>query len=282
MSVRHDEASGRRYIELEVDVPGTPEQVWQAIATGPGFTAWFCPAEIEERVGGAVVFHMGPGMDTKGVVRVWDPPRRFAAEDPEGVPGAPALATEIFVEAKAGGVCRVRLVNSLFTSKADWDDQLEGMEKGWPLFFQMLRLYLTHFPDALSVAARVMTVSTLEEARAWSELLGALALTGSAPGQRYSTRGLEAPALAGVVERVGDQTVLLRTDEPGPGLVAFGANDCGPFGVLVWLGLHFYGDGAAELAAREEPRWQAWLAARFPTPAQPVEAPAAGGGDAMR
>ena len=35
MPVKKD-ASGRRSVEAEVEVPGTPEEVWQAIATGPG------------------------------------------------------------------------------------------------------------------------------------------------------------------------------------------------------------------------------------------------------
>ena len=33
--------------EKEIEVPGTPEQVWEAIATGPGITAWFMPAEVD-------------------------------------------------------------------------------------------------------------------------------------------------------------------------------------------------------------------------------------------
>ena len=35
MSVKKD-ASGRRSVQVEVEVPGTPEEVWQAIATGAG------------------------------------------------------------------------------------------------------------------------------------------------------------------------------------------------------------------------------------------------------
>ena len=53
----------KKSTEVEIEVPGTPEEVWQAIATGPGFTSWFVPAEIEERVGGATSFHFGEGMD---------------------------------------------------------------------------------------------------------------------------------------------------------------------------------------------------------------------------
>jgi uncharacterized protein YndB with AHSA1/START domain len=41
MSVKK-EASGRRSVQVEVEVPGTPEEVWQAIATGPGISSWFC------------------------------------------------------------------------------------------------------------------------------------------------------------------------------------------------------------------------------------------------
>ena len=32
----------RTRIELEVEVPGTPEEVWRAIATGPGITSSRC------------------------------------------------------------------------------------------------------------------------------------------------------------------------------------------------------------------------------------------------
>ena len=49
------------------------------------------------------------------------------------------------MEAKAGGTCIVRVVHSLFTSRDDWDNQLEGTEHGWPGFFRTLRIYLTHF-----------------------------------------------------------------------------------------------------------------------------------------
>ena len=43
MSVKK-EANGRRSISVEVEVPGTPEEVWDAIATDPGISKWFVPA----------------------------------------------------------------------------------------------------------------------------------------------------------------------------------------------------------------------------------------------
>jgi uncharacterized protein YndB with AHSA1/START domain len=44
-----NEPSGRRSVQVEVEVPATPEEVWQALATGPGFSSWFEPAEFEIR-----------------------------------------------------------------------------------------------------------------------------------------------------------------------------------------------------------------------------------------
>src|SRR5260370_30273371 len=102
MSVKK-EASGRRSVQVEVEVPGTPEEVWQAIATGSGVSSWFVPTESEERVGGAVTAHFGPSMDSTATVTAWDPPRRFAAESPDLGPDAPTLATEWTVESRSGG-----------------------------------------------------------------------------------------------------------------------------------------------------------------------------------
>src|SRR5690242_1434902 len=139
MSVKK-EASGRRSIQVEVEVPGTPEEVWQAIATGPGISAWFVPTEVEGREGGTVACHFGPGMDSEATITAWQPPHRFAAESAGSTPEAPPLGTEWIVEARDGGTCVVRVVHSFFASTADWDDQLTGTESGWPAFFRILRL----------------------------------------------------------------------------------------------------------------------------------------------
>ena len=51
--------SSDRTVEHEIEVSGTPEQVWQAIATGQGITAWFVPTTVEERAGGAIELDFG-------------------------------------------------------------------------------------------------------------------------------------------------------------------------------------------------------------------------------
>src|SRR5436309_14750204 len=103
MSVHKDE-SGRRWVQVEVEVPGTPDEVWQAIATGPGISSWCVPAEIEERDGKPVAMKLnfGPGMESRSALTAWDPPRTFAAQG-EGWGGSPPIATDWTVEARAGG-----------------------------------------------------------------------------------------------------------------------------------------------------------------------------------
>src|SRR6478735_6796704 len=183
MSVKQ-EASGRRSLQDEFEVAGTPEEVWQAIATGPGISAWFVPAEFEERDGKpvAVKMNFGPGMESRAEVTAWDPPLLFAAQG-EGWGGSPPIATEWSVEARAGGLCLVRVVNSLFASTDDWDNQLEGTENGWPGFFRTLRIYLTHFRGQRSAIMQLMAPAAGTEAEAWDTLTAALKLKGVSVGQ---------------------------------------------------------------------------------------------------
>jgi hypothetical protein len=100
MSVKK-EASGRRSMQIEFEVPGTPEEVRQAIATGPGISSWLMPAEFEERDGKpvALTLSFGPGMEPRSEVTAWDPPRMFATEADGWVPGSPSIANEWSVEA---------------------------------------------------------------------------------------------------------------------------------------------------------------------------------------
>src|SRR5688500_15437699 len=108
MPVKKDD-SGKRWVEMHLLVPGTPEQVWQAMATGPGNTAWFTRTSIEERVGGSVRFTFGPDAGSTGQVTQWQPPHRFGYEERDWMPGAPPVATEITIEARKGGQCAVRM-----------------------------------------------------------------------------------------------------------------------------------------------------------------------------
>jgi uncharacterized protein YndB with AHSA1/START domain len=270
MSVKK-EPSGRRSIQVEVEVPGTPEEVWQAIATGPGLSAWFVPTEFEERDGKpvAATLNFGPGMESRSVVTAWDPPRMIAREADGWAPGSPPIATEFSVEARAGGVCVVRVVNSLFASTDDWDKQLEGAESGWPGAFRVLRIYLTHFRGQRSAYMQIVAPAAGTKEEAWATLTAALGLNGVGAGQRW-TAPAGVPALGGVVEHVTQSPFgyIFRLDKPGPGTAVLFIMTM-PGSVLAMFTVYFYGDQAAATAAREKPLWQAWMQKLFPTPTAP-------------
>src|SRR5262245_26841549 len=118
MSVKK-EPSGKRSVQVEVEVQGTPEEVWRAISTGPGISSWFVPTKMEEKLGGKIICHFGPGMDSSATITSWQPPVRFTAEDKWLGENGPVFATEWFVEARSGGVCVVRVVHSLFAETDD-------------------------------------------------------------------------------------------------------------------------------------------------------------------
>ena len=270
MSVKQ-EANGRRSVSVEFEVPGTPEEVWQAIATGPGISSWFVPTDIDERDGKpvAVNYHFGPGMDIRSVVTAYDAPRAFAQEGQGMTPGSPPIATEWSIEARRGGICIVRIVHSLFASTDDWDNQLEGTESGWPGFFRTLRIYLTHFRGQRSAIMQKIAPAAGTEAEAWETLTAALGLNGLSVGQRC-TAPAGVPTFRGVTEYVTRSPcdALLRLDRPGPGVAALGAFNFGGQS-MVAVNFYHYGDQAAGTVAHETPLWEAWFQERFPMPTEP-------------
>lgn len=271
MSVKQ-EANGRRSVQVAFDVPGTPEDVWQALATGPGISSWFVPTDIEERDGKpvAVTYHFGPGMDICSVVTACDRPRLFAQEGQGPYPGSPPIATEWTIEARSGGKCIVRIVHSLFASTDEWDNQLEGAAGGWSGFLNILRVYLTHFRGQRAAIMQVVKPVASTEAEAWETLTAAMGVKGVSAGQRWTTPAGVSP-LSGVVELVTENPydALLRLDKPGPGIAALGAQTYPGGPTTVAMNLYLYGDQAAETVARATPVWQAFLEERFPMPTVP-------------
>jgi uncharacterized protein YndB with AHSA1/START domain len=264
------EPSGRRSVQIEVEVPGTPEEVWRAIATGPGISSWLVPTEFETKGGkpAAVKMNFGAGMELSSPVTAWSPPLKWASESPGIVPGSPPIANEWSIEARDGGTCIVRIVQSLFASTDDWDNQLEGGAAAWISFLRTLRIYLTHFRGQGSVQMKWVVPVAASEAGAWEMANAALGLRGVRVGQRW-TSPAGVPAFSGVVEHYTENPydMLVRLDKPGPGVAALGTFNCGGPS-MVALAFYLYGERAAGTVARETPLWDAWFQERFPAPAE--------------
>jgi uncharacterized protein YndB with AHSA1/START domain len=143
-------------IERTYEVPATPEQVWDAIATADGIAAWMVPTRLDPQIGGEVSFDLGDFTST-GVVTDYTPNRRFAYEEPwPSEPGMPTadldlssvspIATEFLIESASGGSCVIRVVTSAYGSGADWENEFFAeMVEGWIAILDHLA---THFDEA--------------------------------------------------------------------------------------------------------------------------------------
>jgi uncharacterized protein YndB with AHSA1/START domain len=255
-----------RAIDLSIEVPGTPEEVWQAIATGPGISSWYVPHQVEERAGGAARASFGPGpeMQVDGRVAAWEPPHRIVFDKGEDVGG---LAFEWLVEARDRGSCVVRLVNTGFGDGGEWDDQYDALQEGWMLFLLNLRLHLEHFAGRQATSALPMAMWPVDPKTAWDALTRALGVPPAlAVGDRLDLDGGDGAHLAGTLVDVAEHRLVLVLDEPAPGTALVAAEGHGPgTGLSIWA--YLYGDDRDTLAADHAAAWQHWLGAQTAAPA---------------
>jgi uncharacterized protein YndB with AHSA1/START domain len=267
MTLPQTEANTGREIRLEVEAPGTPEELWELIATGPGITSWFVPAEVDPEAR-TLMLHFGPGLDAPGTITVWEPPHRFVYTESDGR----NLFYEYTIEARDGGTCLVRLVNSGFGEGAEWDHEIESMTGGWKLFLHMLALSRTHFAGQPCASAIVNAFAPQPATEVWATLNQSLGLPPAEVGQRVVANGSKTPPLAGTVVRKTPGMLTILLDQPTPG-VAFILAEPWQDQTVAGLYLYLFGEQAAATLARDEPAWRAWLERTLPSPA-PADAPA--------
>lgn len=245
-----------RKIEIEIEVPGTPDEVWRAIATGPGITSWYVPHQIEEQQDGKATFSFGPGMEGEGVVTAWEPPHRFKLEGAE--PGE-GLAFEWTVQARDEGTCVVRLVNSGFGDGDEWDAQYDAMTNGWSIFLTNLRLHLEYFAPLSATASLPMAVWEKKLDDAWTHLTDHLDIPAEvAAGDRITVSGAGAPHLSGVVVKASKGWYSLLIDAPASGTGFISAEAHGDMtAVSIWT--YLYNDEGKAASASAEPIWRDWL-----------------------
>jgi hypothetical protein len=207
------------------------------------------PTTMEEREGGHVTFHMGDTA-SEGTVTGWDPPRRIAYVEPDwaalaGQAGATVtpMATEFLVEAQAGGTCVVRVVSSAFGTGADWEEEFwASMVEGWTPAFDLLRLYLEHFPG--QTVTRLSADAAVD--RPQDEVLAAMI-------DDLGSRGVTAE----IVQR-NALFASYRLTAPVPGFLSLMAADNDGKTWAVVQG-HLFSPDAAGYVEREQKAWQAWL-----------------------
>lgn len=259
------QGSDDRRIELEIEVPGTPEEVWRAIATGPGISSWYVPHTVEEHANGVATASFGPEpeMQVPGRVAAWEPPHRIVFDGGEGVAG---LAFEWLVEGRGGGSCIVRLVNTGFGSGDEWDEQFDGMQEGWRMFLVNLRLHLEHFPGRTATTLQPTAVWAGTRLVAWEHLTAMLGIpVAPAVGERIDVTA-DAPPFGGTVADASPYRISLVLDVPAPGTAIITAEGTGAHtSVSTWS--YLYGSEASSIRERDEPLWRRWLSDSGPATA---------------
>jgi uncharacterized protein YndB with AHSA1/START domain len=134
----------------EAEVPASPDEIWAAIATGPGIDSWFMGRnEVQAGAGGAVRTVFGeytPELPITG----WDPGHRLAYGSGRA-PDGRFIAYEFLIEGRAGSSTVLRTVTSGFLPGDDWADEFEAMTLGGELYFRTLVAYLTYFAGRFAV-----------------------------------------------------------------------------------------------------------------------------------
>jgi uncharacterized protein YndB with AHSA1/START domain len=238
-------------VRKEIELEATPEEVWEAIATGPGIDGWFMGTnEVEPHEGGVARMTL-PGWTSESTVKVWDPPNRFVTETDRGEDGR-FMAFEYLIEGRGGGSTVLRFVHSGFLPDDEWEAEYEALKTGDPAYLQKLAEYLKYFRGRTAVPVSAYGPQVDKE-RAWAVFKDALGLTGEvAEGDRVRSTPEGLPPIEGVVDYVSPDFLGVRTSD---GLYRF----IHGMGTVV-VGHHIYADVDQQATERA---WQSWIERAF-------------------
>ncbi|MGK5518747.1 SRPBCC family protein [Micromonospora sp. URMC 107] len=242
-------------LRKDVELAATPEQVWEAIATGPGIDSWFMGrTEVEPGEGGRTRLTMA-GQVEESTITAWEPGKRLA-DRTEPAPDGTFMALEYLIEGREQGSTTLRLVQSGVLGD-NWESEYEAMGIGWDMYLGTLAAYLAHFPGRTAAPVSAFRPDAGGADRVWAAVAEAFGVAGPiAEGDRvrFTVGGL--PPIEGVVDLAGLPTYVgVRTDDALYRFLYSGAER----GDALVLGHHVFATG--QDPARAERAWQDWLAA---------------------
>jgi len=231
----------------EMAVDATPDQVWQAITSGPGVDSWLMGQTEVDSDNKTATFTMF-GDVAHSTITVWEPGRHYATrQDPN--PDGTFMAMEWLIESRDGGGSLVRFVHSGLLGE-NWEAEYNGLSVGDHAYLTKLAVYLKHFAPRTATVSLFLPGPVAEDP--WVAMTAALGVgADAADGQpaRLSVPGIE--PVAGTVESVvGRSFVGMRTDDAMYTLI-HGFND------MVFATAHYFDDRDP---SAETESWQTWLA----------------------
>jgi uncharacterized protein YndB with AHSA1/START domain len=249
-------------IAKDLEVEATPEQVWEAIATGRGTDSWFMGRnEIEPREGGTVRWSIG-GFTAESTVTAWDPPRRFVSTGTESPDGS-FHQFDYRIEER-GGRTTIQYVHSGMLG-GDWEAEYEAMSEGDPMYLQKLVEYVTYFSGRFATPVDAQGPPVADREHALAEFRRGLGLRDEvAEGDLVRLTPDGFPPIDGVVDCVSRSFLGVRSSDALYRFI-FG------FTGTVMVGHHLFADGVDHNEA--EDAWRSWLARLFDPSGDDGEAP---------
>jgi uncharacterized protein YndB with AHSA1/START domain len=233
-------------IRREVELPATPERVWEAVATSAGNQAWLFPNEVPAGEGAT------SADGTK--VTAWDPPRHFAVrmDGPDGW----FNAIEEVIEARDGGTTVMRYVHSgIFVD--DWDTQYDAASQHTDFYLHTLGQYLAHFAGRRATyigdsPGGVQGPAESAQPGGFDRLRAALGLgDGASEGDSVAFDVDGIGRVEGVVDYARENFLGVRTAD---GLYRFFGRNA--FGMPVGLQVHSFAEGVdADASKQALGRW---------------------------
>jgi hypothetical protein len=246
----------------EISLDASPDEVWAAIATGPGIDSWFMGrTEVAPGVGGRNRMEL-MGFGQESTTTAWAEGKQYAIRTDEG-PDGDFMAFEYLIEARDGGSTVLRFAHSGMLGE-DWESQYDGLRKGNRMYLLKLRGYLRNFGGRTSSYNMFVVGPIIEDpAAAWAAITGAFGVRGPiAEGDRV-TMAVPGPAgVDGVVEFVSEPDYLGVRTAAGIYAVIHGHN-----GAVVFEYHSF--DPNADGPAIER-AWRDHIVAAFPTATPPT------------
>jgi uncharacterized protein YndB with AHSA1/START domain len=264
-----------RTVEKEIEINAPVEAVWKALAEGEEVARWFSlDAHVTPGVGGDILWSWGGGMDWPSKIEIWEPNHHLRAtyEKPPGVAAGQLppqrLVMDFYLETHAGKTV-LCVVHSGFGATTDWDNEYEGVGRGWTVELQSLRHYLENHRGTPRSVAYVRQPTSVSAEEAWRRLMSPQALLheGSLEklreGDHYRITAATGDTLEGsVMVHNPPRDFTASAENLNNSLFRILLDDCGvgPQAV-VWLSA--YGPQQSEVDAFQN-RWQSLLRTIFP------------------
>ena len=230
-------------IRREVELPGTPEQVFEAVATGNGTAGWMFPTG--EGAPGAV------GEEFAGhTVTALDRPWHFSVR----VDGQDGWfnSLDYRIERRGDGALLRYVHSGVMTG--DWDTQYDGADRHTDFYLHSLGEYLAHFAGRSVTYIGADGPADALGDEAFASVRAALGIgDGGSAGDRVDVELPGIGRLSGTVDYLNDMFIGIRGDDA---LYRFYGR--GRMGMPVFAGHHLFAPGVDGEATRAA--WTAWLA----------------------